>query len=116
MIEKAEFCTDNDLVYSEEAKSELAEIYQVDLDLFDRATKAFFNREPIIQEEYENIKSGFRHVRELSELSEKNHVIRLQNNKCSTESGLVYVKALTDMEKVGDHCYQIARAAKADFN
>lgn len=116
LIEKAEYCSDNSLVYSEEAKNELEEIYTLDLNLFDRATKAFFERTPITQEEYNGIKAGFRHVRELSELSEKNHVIRLQNNKCSTESGLIYVKALTDMEKVGDHCYQIARAAKADFN
>ncbi len=36
------------------------------------------------------------------------HVVRLSQNKCSAESGVVYVDVLTNLERIADHAHNIA--------
>jgi len=37
------------------------------------------------------------------------HVQRLVNGICSPEAGIIYVDMLSDLERVSDHLYKIAR-------
>ena len=48
--------------------------------------------------------------------AQDNHVQRLREKKCHTSSGVIYTKALQDLERVGDHSYNIAWAARIDKN
>ncbi len=36
------------------------------------------------------------------------HIVRLSQNKCSAESGVVYVDVLTNLERIADHAHNIA--------
>lgn len=44
--------------------------------------------------------------------SQDNHIARLRAKECHTEPGIVFAKALHDLERVGDHAYNIAWAAR----
>ena len=48
--------------------------------------------------------------------AQDNHVQRLKEKKCHTSAGVVYTKLLQDLERVGDHAYNIAWAARKDKN
>ena len=48
--------------------------------------------------------------------AQDNHVQRLRDKKCHTASGVIFTKALQDLERVGDHSYNIAWAARIDKN
>ena len=37
-----------------------------------------------------------------------NHIIRLKNNECTIELGFILTDMLTDLERVSDHCSNIA--------
>jgi phosphate:Na+ symporter len=38
------------------------------------------------------------------------HIIRLKEGICGTESGLMFSDVLSNFEKMGDYCYNIAQA------
>jgi phosphate:Na+ symporter len=38
------------------------------------------------------------------------HVDRIRSGKCGLDQGLVFINLLTNFEKVGDYCYNIAEA------
>ena len=52
-------------------------------------------------------------VDDLVDLYENNHIKRLSEGKCSAEIGMLYVEALTDLERISDHALNIAEAGQA---
>ena len=44
----------------------------------------------------------------LKEQLRTNHILRLQKEQCSIEAGFVWSDMLTDLERVSDHCSNIA--------
>ena len=44
----------------------------------------------------------------LKEQLRSRHILRLQEGKCSMEAGFVWSDLLTDLERVADHCSNIA--------
>lgn len=44
----------------------------------------------------------------LKEKLRANHIVRLQQEKCSIEAGFVWSDLLTNLERVEDHCSNIA--------
>ncbi|MGN0527524.1 MAG: PhoU domain-containing protein, partial [Eubacterium sp.] len=53
-------------------------------------------------------------IDQLTLTAQDNHVERLREKKCHTSSGVVFTKVLQDLERVGDHSYNIAWAARKD--
>lgn len=101
--------------FSDRGIAEFKEIYEVDLELLDRALGAFTNKHLTDAEEHQL------HYLEdtidyLTLQAQDNHVQRLREKKCHTSSGVIFTKALQDLERVGDHSYNIAWAAKIDKN
>lgn len=106
---------DDDLGFTETGIAEFKEIYEIDLELLDRALGAFLNKHLTDDEEHQL------HYLEdtidyLTLTAQDNHVQRLREKKCHTSSGVIYTKALQDLERVGDHSYNIAWAARIDKN
>ena len=106
---------DDDLGFTETGIAEFKEIYEIDLELLDRALGAFMNKHLTDDEEHQL------HYLEdtidyLTLTAQDNHVQRLREKKCHTSSGAIYTKALQDLERVGDHSYNIAWAARIDKN
>lgn len=106
---------DDDLGFTETGITEFKEIYEIDLELLDRALGAFMNKHLTDDEEHQL------HYLEdtidyLTLTAQDNHVQRLREKKCHTSSGVIYTKALQDLERVGDHSYNIAWAARIDKN
>jgi len=45
-----------------------------------------------------------------------NHIHRLNTGECNVVSGLIFIDLLHNLEKIGDHCFKLARAlAEADL-
>lgn len=113
LLEKTELFVDKGLIYSESARREIRTIYERDLLLFDRAMGAFLRHQLLPEEERElhDLESG---IDALTLQCQDNHIARLRAKECHTEPGIVFVKALHDFERVGDHSYNIGWAAKYD--
>ncbi len=113
IMERSELALNQRLDYSEEGRAELKEIYEKSLELFDRSIGAFVNKRLSDAEEHE-LHFLEDTIDALTLKAQDNHVQRLREKMCHTASGAVFTKLLYDLERVGDHSYNIAWAARKD--
>lgn len=115
IMQRISMAKEENLGFTDAGIAEFKEIYEVDLELLDRALGAFTNKHLTDAEEHQL------HYLEdtidyLTLQAQDNHVQRLRDKKCHTASGVIFTKALQDLERVGDHSYNIAWAARIDKN
>lgn len=115
IMQRISMAKEDNLGFTDAGINEFKEIYEVDLELLDRALGAFTNKHLTDTEEHQL------HYLEdtidyLTLQAQDNHVQRLRDKKCHTASGVIFTKALQDLERVGDHSYNIAWAARIDKN
>lgn len=115
IMQRISMAKEDNLGFTDAGINEFKEIYEVDLELLDRALGAFTNKHLTDAEEHQL------HYLEdtidyLTLQAQDNHVQRLRDKKCHTASGVIFTKALQDLERVGDHSYNIAWAARIDKN
>lgn len=113
ILERCEQAKGDDLGFTEAGMAEFKEIYSKDLELFDRAIGAFVNKKLTDEEEHQ-LHFLEDSIDSLTLEAQDNHVQRLREKKCHTASGVVFAKILQDLERVGDHSYNIAWAARKD--
>ncbi len=113
ILERTQVVKDSELGFTESGLNEFDEIYQKDLELFDRAIGAFVNKKLLDDEEHQ-LHFLEDTIDSLTLQAQDNHVQRLREKKCHTASGVIFTKVLQDLERVGDHSYNIAWAARKD--
>lgn len=113
ILERTEQTKEYELSFTEDGVKEFNHIYETALELFDRAMGAFKNNKLINEEEFQ-LHQLENSIDELTLEAQDNHVQRLREKKCHTASGVVFTKVLQDLERVGDHSYNIAWAARQD--
>ena len=111
LVEHTEACVNKKLLYSQKARKEIEGIYENSLLLFDCAIGAFLNGE-LSDEEEVRLHDLEENIDALTLQSQDNHIERLRAQECQTEPGIIFVNVLHDMERVGNHSYNIAWAAK----
>lgn len=113
LMERIETAKNDDLGFTKEGMNEFKQIYELDLELLDRSIGAFLNKQLTDDEEHQ-----LHYIEDtidyLTLQAQDNHVQRLRQKKCHTSSGVIFTKALQDLERVGDHSYNIAWAARID--
>lgn len=105
LAEAAEELKDKNEALSEKAKKELAVLEAAVTEVLDRTYSAFAEDDPVAAEHIEPLEQI---IDSLKEQLRTNHVLRLQNGGCSMEVGFVWADILTDLERVSDHCANIA--------
>ncbi len=98
---------DKGLTFSENGVKEILEISGKTRDFLNliAANIDFTNKNIMTQAEViEN------RIDELKKILRKQHIRRLNDEKCSVEPGLIFIDMLTCFEKIGDHAYNIAES------
>ncbi len=115
ILERTELVMQGNMVFSDAALKDFQTIYEKALELLDRSIGAFTNMHLSADEEHElhALEDSIDH---LTIQAQDSHVERLRKKECSTSSGVLYTKLLQDLERVGDHSYNIAWAARKDKN
>ncbi len=111
--EHTELAKENELSFSDDGINEFRNIYEKALELFDGSVNAFVNKKLPDNEEHQ-LHFLEDSIDQLTLSAQDNHVERLREKKCHTSSGVVFTKVLQDLERVGDHSYNIAWAARKD--
>jgi len=105
VLEAAEELKAKDLSFSDSAKQELAVLSKALNKILDLTLQAFTNNDLALAENIEPLEEV---IDNLKEQMRARHVIRMQQQKCSIEVGFVWVDLLTSLERVSDHCSNIA--------
>jgi phosphate:Na+ symporter len=105
LVESAEEIKDKKVVFSDEAQRELAIMKGAVSEILDLACNSFTKhdlRSAILVEPLEQV------VDTLRDQIKLHHILRLQKSECSIEHGFVLSDILTNLERVSDHCSNIA--------
>jgi phosphate:Na+ symporter len=105
VLEVAEELREKDLAFSENAQAELSVITKALNRILDMSVEAFTNNDLAIAEDIEPLEEV---IDKLKEQMRARHVVRMQKQKCSIEVGFVWVDLLTSLERVSDHCSNLA--------
>lgn len=105
MVESAEEMLDKKIEFSDEAKAELKILCSAVLEILDLAEKSFIENDLKAANMVEPLEQVVDYLRD--EIK-KRHIKRLQNCVCSIEHGFVLSDILTNLERVSDHCSNIA--------
>ncbi|MCR5208387.1 MAG: Na/Pi cotransporter family protein [Eubacterium sp.] len=111
ILEKHEALNSENMGFTDEAKKDVEAIYLKSLELFDRSIGAFIAEE-LSDSEATELHFLENTIDDLTLQAQDNHVKRLRKKECRTYSGVVFTKLLQDLERVGDHSYNIAWAAR----
>lgn len=93
------------LVFSEEAIEELKVLCKAVDDICDMTVESFCKGDI---DEAVHIEPLEQVIDTLTKVSKENHIVRLQQHKCTIEMGTVLNDILTGLERVSDHCSNIA--------
>ncbi len=105
ILESAEELRDKRLTLTEEALREFDIITSAVEEVISLAIRAFESENLEIAREVEPLEDV---VDDLKEQLRTRHILRMQEGKCSPEVGFVWSDLLTNLERVSDHCSNIA--------
>lgn len=105
ILESAEELREKNIELSDDAKKELDVLCSAVFEIIDMTLEAFENNDTATAcnvEPLEQVIDGLKSVLRDS------HIIRLKNGDCTVEAGFVWSDLLTNLERVSDHCSNIA--------
>ena len=117
LVESAEELVNKNLTLSDAAKHELTVLVSAVNEIVDLSFQAF--RDNDLEKAYQ-VEPLEQVIDDLKEKLRVHHILRLQQGTCGIETGFVWSDLLTALERVGDHCSNIAGciidAAHHDMN
>lgn len=105
VVESAEEMRSKGLHFSLQAKQELNVLTSAVGEIMDLSLDAFLKDDPDLAVKVEPLEQV---VDTLKEQLRNRHILRLQRGECTIELGFVWSDLLTDLERVADHCSNIA--------
>lgn len=103
ICDAAQEMLDKKIYFSPQAKKELASMFKASISIFRLSISSIekeipdIDRISVLEDQIDHMKIEFT----------KNHVDRLSKTKCDPHSGLNFVEALRNLERVGDHSTNI---------
>ncbi len=105
LIESAEEIETKEIVFSDDAKKELTALKSAVLDILSMTETAYIESDLTVAMRVEPLEQVVDYLKDHIRLQ---HILRLQNSKCTIEHGFVLSDILTNLERVSDHCSNIA--------
>ena len=105
LVEAAEELHDKNLTLSDAAKHELSVLISAVNEIVELSFQAFQDSD--LQKAYQ-VEPLEQVIDDLKEKLRVHHILRLQQGACSIETGFVWSDLLNALERVGDHCSNIA--------
>jgi phosphate:Na+ symporter len=105
IAEISEYMQSHNIEFSIEEKQEIGYIFKAVKAIIDMTVECYSNHDKTIAYRVEPLEET---IDELVEILKDRRVIRLQNGLCSVEKGISFVELLTNLERISDHCSNIA--------
>ncbi len=105
ILESAEEIQNKHVTFSEKAAKEYEMIGGAVTEIIDLSYRAFTEKDFAAARKTEPLEEV---IDQLKEELRTRHLIRLQNRECSAQAGFIWSDILTDLERVADHCSNIA--------
>jgi len=98
---------ENDLKFTPAAMTDINKISGQVTNFLNLVTKGMQKHNENFMNEADSLENSIDHMRENMR---QNHISRLRSGDCALDPGLVFIDMLTNFEKIGDYCFNIAEA------
>ncbi len=105
LIESSEELAAKKLVFSDSAQKELSVLIAAVNEIIDMSFTAFRENDLALAIQVEPLEQV---IDDLKEQMRTHHILRLQQGSCNIETGFIWSDLLTNLERIGDHCSNIA--------
>ena len=96
---------DKELSFTDSAKAELALVDKALQEILDITLRAFEQSDVAVAEQVEPLEET---IDLMIEFMRTRHIRRLKGGECQIDSGTIYMEILTNLERISDHCSNIA--------
>lgn len=103
--EVAEYNLDQGLEFSAVCKKELEQMKSAVTHIINLTQEAYVNDDVVVAQRVEPLEDT---IDMLEEMLKESHVERLKVGACSTQAGISFVEVVTNLEKIADHCSNVA--------
>ena len=107
VIELIDYRDVNRVNLSAEAMDDLSEMFTLTIETVQKAVESLdlndFDLARIVMEK-ENL------IDKMERKFRKNHIVRLNEGKCTAQGGMIFVDIVSNLERIGDHAVNIAEA------
>ena len=107
MMESAKELSDKKITLTEAAQKELGVLTDAVGEIIELSFRAFLENDLALARQIEPLEEV---IDDLKDALRSSHVLRLQQGNCSIETGFVWLDLLTGLERIGDHCANLAGA------
>ena len=105
LMQCAQQLNDNEVRFSDSALKQAQLLFTAVAQVQDLTNTAYANSDPAVADQVEPLEET---IDRMCELLREMHISRLKEGKCSVESGIIYLDMLTMLERISDHCSNIA--------
>ena len=105
VLESAEELREKNIRFSAAAKREFDTLCRATREILDLTEAAFVGDDLAAAYDVEPLEQV---IDDMKTLMRNNHILRLKNGACTFETGFIWSDILTNFERVGDHCSNIA--------
>jgi phosphate:Na+ symporter len=105
IFENAKAVHEGNLTFTEKAKSEMDVIFAAVDEIISISLQATEKSDTTLAYRIEPLEET---VDALNDTLKSRHIARLKNGECSVESGVVFLDMLVSLERIADHCSNIA--------
>lgn len=112
IAELAEYKINQKLPFSEKALEEIKLMAKDVEGAFERSLTALQNGDVVLAKE---VKAYDDHIDKMEKDLRKSHIGRLNEGSCFTSSGIIFLEVISNLERIGDHSYNIAAAALGEL-
>lgn len=105
IVKSAEKIKENELSFTKKAKKEIETLCRAINDICELTTDSFCKDDTILATHVEPLEEV---IDTLAKRIKENHIRRLQKGKCTIEMGFILEDILTGLERVSDHCSNVA--------
>ncbi len=113
LLESIEEINDKEITFSADARAELNVLFNAVNEILDLSLTAFLNNDLNAAQKVEPLEQV---IDKLKEQMRSRHIVRLQHKECTIEAGFIWADLLTNLERVSDHCSNIAGCVVDDAN
>lgn len=104
---------DEHLDFTDYSIEDFKQIYENVTLLFDESIKTL-KRDKIYEQEKHALRNMCGFIKNMDVQALNRHIERLRRHECHTESGVIFVKMIQDLERTGDHSLNISKAGRDD--
>ncbi len=105
ILERGAELRDKELAFSETAKGELLVLSDAINEILALTANAFRDADLTPAERVEPLEET---IDQMCEELRERHILRLKTGSCQIETGIIFLDVLTNMERISDHCSNVA--------